>query len=336
MASNDYAIVVGINDYPGMNATPAHSRDLEGPINDAEAIHAWLIDPAKGAVPPANARLICSPRPLPRDFTTGNAVPVTKTIVHEFRELSELAAKSTPPLGRRLYVYMSGHGFAPERAKGAVFVADATDLATEHVFATAWVNWFYNAAYFEELVLWLDCCMTYHFTVVPQPPTLRIVQGNSAASRLFTAYSAKFKQRSAEGLMPDGLVHGAFTYTLLQALASAVDADGDITTASIKQYLINRMRDNVPDQFNDISDVAREPDFGFDEPMVFLKGAPIPSKEVPLDGLPDGTSVDILGGNPSAKVASVVVQQGKVHVALRPGVYVARVRGRANLYGFQV
>ncbi|MDB5072069.1 MAG: hypothetical protein JWM87_3180 [Candidatus Eremiobacteraeota bacterium] len=336
MANDDYAIVIGINDYPGMIDAPDHAGNLQGPVNDATAIHAWLTDPAKGGVDPQKATLIVSPRPLPQNFALGNAQPVVQTIENAFSGLTSLADTKPPPVGRRLYVYMSGHGFAPERAKGAVFVADATKVSTRHVFATAWLDWFYNAAYFDELVLWLDCCMKFHFTVVPQAPSLARIQGNSSGARVFSAYSAKFKQESVEDEMPDGLFHGVFTYTLLQGLESAVDASGNITTASLKQYLINRMKFNMPAKFKQIGTVSQEPDFGFDDSMVFVTGAPIPAKDVLLNGIPDGTKVDILGGNPSDIVASAVVQNGKVSLSLRPGVYAAQADGDSTLHGFQV
>ncbi len=198
----DYAIVVGIANYPGFGSTPAEPQDLRGPINDAVAIHEWLIHPRKGGLDPTRARLVCSPDPLPPNYSVATAVPATANVVGEFARLESLAqvnANANPPVGRRLYVYMSGHGFAPARAHGAIFAANATSVQTEHVYATAWLDWFYNAAYFDEFVLWMDCCMNYQMTVVPQLPSFRRVHGNSSACRVFSAYSARFKTRVRRG-----------------------------------------------------------------------------------------------------------------------------------------
>ena len=70
MPLRDYAIVVGIGTYPnfGPGDTPL---DLHGPVADAEAVAAWLLDPDKGGLPdverilrpmvmPANRRAIRS------------------------------------------------------------------------------------------------------------------------------------------------------------------------------------------------------------------------------------------------------------------------------------
>jgi hypothetical protein len=62
MATDDYAIVVGISAYP-------YHGNLSGPENDAKAFYDWLIDPQWGAVPEANVdRILTSDCP---PFDTG-------------------------------------------------------------------------------------------------------------------------------------------------------------------------------------------------------------------------------------------------------------------------
>ena len=51
MAANDYAVVVGINRYQGLN-------DLMGPENDAADFNAWLRKPTGGAVQGARDQLV--------------------------------------------------------------------------------------------------------------------------------------------------------------------------------------------------------------------------------------------------------------------------------------
>lgn len=328
--STDYAIVVGIANYPGFGTTPAEPHDLKGPVNDATAIFNWLVDPAKGGVDPARAKLICSPTPVPPNYSITSAVPATVGVVNEFARLEALAQSNpnaNPPVGRRLYVYMSGHGFAPGRAQGAIFCANATSVQTEHVYATAWIDWFYNAAYFEEFVLWLDCCMNYQITVMPQLPSFRRVQGNSAHCRVFSAYSARFKMQSVEALMSDGLVHGVFTYTLLKGLDVAADDNGDVTSASLKRYLINRMKDNLPTADKQSRVVSTEPDFGFDDPMILARACGLDTKQLEVHNLPDGTMLRILGGNPARQVATIPVHAGRATVNLPPGNYAAETNG---------
>ncbi|NTV96679.1 MAG: hypothetical protein HGA75_14920, partial [Thiobacillus sp.] len=53
MNDQDYAIVVGINYYPGLGS-------LQGAEYDAGQFAAWLEDPAGGGLPPANVRRVRS------------------------------------------------------------------------------------------------------------------------------------------------------------------------------------------------------------------------------------------------------------------------------------
>ena len=49
----DYAVVVGIAEYPGLT-------NLAGPDTDAQAVHDWLVDPAGGNLEEQNVELIRS------------------------------------------------------------------------------------------------------------------------------------------------------------------------------------------------------------------------------------------------------------------------------------
>ena len=50
MATNDYAVVVGINHYPGLS-------DLKGAENDARAFQDWLVRKDGGNIPNSSPHL---------------------------------------------------------------------------------------------------------------------------------------------------------------------------------------------------------------------------------------------------------------------------------------
>ena len=62
--------------------------------------------------------------------------------------------------GRRLYVYVSGHGWANRRNEAALVTAEASLASPLNVLVTSWVEWMMQAAPFQELVFWGDTCAT--------------------------------------------------------------------------------------------------------------------------------------------------------------------------------
>src|SRR5262245_8986336 len=99
-APNDYALVVGINDYPCWNKG---AKSLKGPNQDARDFHAWLVNPAGGGLEPGNAKLVLSTEKPP--------APLQQVIDAAFREIREQSAGSSEKR-RRFYFYFGGHGFS--------------------------------------------------------------------------------------------------------------------------------------------------------------------------------------------------------------------------------
>jgi uncharacterized caspase-like protein len=344
MNAEDYAIVVGIGSYPGFGRTETEPRNLQGPDNDAQAVYDWLVSPTGGDVPAANVTLIRSGA-FPSPATVLNARPAKQQITDAFEQLDSLAQQNDQAgqglrVGRRLYLYMSGHGFAPRRKEGAVFVANATRTRTHHVFATRWQEWFANAEYFDELVLWMDCCMVFDLTVVTETAGYRILQGTSV-KKMFSAYAARFPQQAVERLMPDdNRFHGVFTYTLLKGLQEAAEnpVTGEVTSASLKSYLYRNMKAHMtPEQRSDPS-VSQDPDFGFDDPMVFCQATSIALAPVTLlfPAEAEGRTFRVVTGAPPADIATGTVQSGKGATRLPPGLYFVKVDGLTLSAGFEI
>src|SRR5471030_1970768 len=128
MAKGDWAIVVGIKSYadPGL-------AGLEGPENDAKEFHDWVVSDAGGGVPKDQAKLIRSSDYGPPFTSAATAMPTQEAIKAAFDHLMTMAdANAAKGLGRvvgdRLYLFFSGHGFAPDQDDGltALLTANAS------------------------------------------------------------------------------------------------------------------------------------------------------------------------------------------------------------------
>src|SRR5262245_22156757 len=120
MANNDWALTVGIRFYPALG-------DLDGPENDATAFHAWVPSPAGGGVPAAQATLMLSSQFGPPFASPSQAAPTAVEIQRFFERLEDVATDNDKKgngavVGRRLYLYFAGHGFAPTATEIALLM----------------------------------------------------------------------------------------------------------------------------------------------------------------------------------------------------------------------
>ena len=116
---DDYAIVIGLNDYPQFGS---QGRPLAGAIEDAERFATWLKDTKTGGgLPQDNCKEILStpdplaPNKLGIDLALGSLITQAKVAGG----------------GRRLYFYFSGHGQAeepPRRRAVSVSLVGAVSL----------------------------------------------------------------------------------------------------------------------------------------------------------------------------------------------------------------
>jgi hypothetical protein len=341
MAADDYAIVIGIKTYPRFGETIVQPRNLEAPDDDAGAVYKWLIDKAGGDVLPEHVDVVRTTQPVP-----GAAAPWPnkQAVLDAFSRLETIAQQNDLGgkglrVGRRLYVYASGHGFASRRKEAALFVADATKVQTNHIFASRWVEWFANADYFAEVVLWMDCCMVSDLSILPETAGYRVLTNATGGSQMFTAYAARYPLQAVERPLPDGVTYrGVFTRALLEALngANAEPGTGNVTSQTVRDYVTNRMRTYMTP--TDLTDdlISKEPDFGADDPIVFCSRPPA-VQTVDLVNFPaalEGQPCSILTGAPPREVATGVVTAGTLQCQLGAGIYFARAGGFNH--GFEI
>ena len=326
MNATDRAVVIGIRRYADAGDASGWISNLNGPDNDADAIAAWLRQPQGGGLPPENVRVVRS-ADLPDPFPNDRVGPQQQAVENELNALAELPTNAFAGqyAGRRLYVYVSGHGYATRPDEAALVTAEAKRRRPLNVLVSSWVEWLYMAARFEEFVLWVDCCATRTPLSFLKPcdrdPE---VSPNVAGGRRFVACAAGFNQRAVENEI-DGVWHGVFTYALLQGLRGA--ASGEVTSDSLRDYLINNMKSFMRAEQRTNSTVAKEPAFGHIDAIRFATPAQRPTFPVRLRFAQRciGKRATISVNRTSPLAAETVLQAAEWKPKLQTGSYVVFV-----------
>jgi Caspase domain len=252
MATDDHAVVVGISRY-------AHFEDLEGPENDTRAIIEWLRDPAGGDVPMSQIYPIKSSE-YPKEDR-----PVSGDVYMAFEKLIEIALDKNPrPAGRRLYIFMAGHGFAPALRDAALLMANAKAQRWGHNVSGAAVADHFAQSFFEEVVLLMDCCRSEIVGLAPNPlPWQPVISGQAGNPRWLYAFATCFSRAAREKLI-DGEMRGVFTMAVLEALRS-----GSLTSKTIEPLVVARMSELMGEDKVQIPHFQPSPDeLEFGPPLV--------------------------------------------------------------------
>ena len=244
MAADDWAIVIGITYYPNLDK---NARPLQGAHLDAHAFYDWLLDSTGGAVPPENATLIL----WPPGSDVAKARGVHGAIfdaVDNLRQISKRNAErgDGKRIGRRLYLYMSGHGFSPREDQTALAMpnVDADCVGPGyHWLGEYTADLFYFQACFDEVLLFMDCCRTtVAIPALNEPWGRRDDLRAYSNVKAFYAFAAKRGLTAHEQRDPAGNMRGVFTTALLAGLCGGVPdppSDDRITTGSLRDYLTN-------------------------------------------------------------------------------------------------
>ena len=243
----DHAVVVGISEYGSLRP------ELEGPERDATAFHDWLLSGSGGDVPKGNVALILSSQ-----FRTANATlngdvfgyePTLSRVTTAFARLMNVAVGNShkaPRVGRRLYIYLSGHGITPRSDplsstnQSALLMANCKEgVHYDYVMGQAYAEWFRLSHAFDEILLFMDCCRTDKPEVPPATITTPIVQrGRVNDVQVFFAWATQWDTLAWEQpLGPAAEKRGVFTYALIEALKGAADESGNVTPKGIVGHL---------------------------------------------------------------------------------------------------
>ncbi len=331
MANEDWAVVVGVRLYPALS-------NLDGPEIDANGFYEWLISTNGGAVPAEQIALILSSQ-FPAVNIATHAEPTHLRVQEVFDDLQDVAEKNHQAgkgyrVGRRLYIYLSGHGCAPRFDDAALLMANATRLRVGyHILGKLYANWFLRSNFFDEAVLFMDCCRESYPQTPPNIPPYIDITGSDAVDKAkkFYGFGTKWSRLSRERPMEDGKVHGVFTWALLKGLqGEACDPEtGQVTAATLGNYLYNNMKAFLTAEDLADPDVPKEPDLEFDNnpthPIVFAT-VPVPQYPVTIN-LPANTAgkqVEVIN-NRLQRVASILATPPVWQLHLKRGTYLAQI-----------
>jgi hypothetical protein len=214
----DYALVVGINHYEFEDLA-----NLEGAENDATDFINWLQHP-------------CSYGEL-----LGERI-MSRLAQARFSDLQVLVTRLLNHVGkrgRRLYVFLAGHGCGENLTSACLYSSEHTERNQ-----ACW-----DIAYdvgrlgllFEEIILFADCCRTS--SAGAEPYRMRfVVEGRQQPDLAFYCLACEYNGVAEEDVLGDGRFHGVFSHFLLEALhghvKTAINANGEVTAHSLTNYLV--------------------------------------------------------------------------------------------------
>lgn len=234
--SQDYALVIGINDYPDFGR---NGRPLKGAIEDATSFAKWLLNKEiGGGIPDTQCkRLYSSPAPLE---------PLRYQIDRALKEIWDQAQETG---GRRFYFYFSGHGQAQEIDDVALCLANwSRDFRNASLSSRAYRNRILECAPFQDLVVLHDCCRVRSIRATGLGPEIGCARpADMAGARgTFLAYASEFQKPAyeaehagGEGVDDEGpIISGHFTEALLAGLYGAASRpQGGVTATELKNIL---------------------------------------------------------------------------------------------------
>lgn len=340
----DYAIVVGVSRYPKLTREGGTPADLDGPINDALKVREWLGRDDGGGVPLENVEYVVRQPVTPAVAPD----PTRDTIVQAFAQMYARCwqPNGAPivPLGRRLYVYVSGHGVAG-LDHGALLCSNSSNALYASVGPHLSIGAFRQGGFFKEFVVWFDGCMDWA-GLEPEPINYNPKPGNSLEppGPVFTAYAAHPRLRTVEAPDLDGEVHGIFTQTLLRGLegGAADPGTGVIDGFSLQNYLVNTLPKYLPDNVKNNILVDKQPFVRTDPGIVFGTAKKVPLSTIVLQfgGQYDGAEARVWRRKPGDAGLSLMYSQaitnGAAKFTLTNGIYAVDVPQHGLRTGFEV
>lgn len=225
----DYALVVGINHYPGF-------RNLNGAIEDAQDFARWLYEDADGGgLPQQNCKLVFSqPNPL-------------RPIQDEIDDaLSEIFHAIGGNRGRRFYLYFSGHGLGQSNLGADLCLARwSFEFRRAALDSLDYLKLLLGSGKFDEVAFFLDCCRVRQINASGLPSALGFARPDDVAGhgRQFIGYATEFQNSAYEAAVSDTTadapaVRGHFTRALMNGLrGGAALSTGGVPADRLKQYL---------------------------------------------------------------------------------------------------
>jgi hypothetical protein len=258
MSVEDFAVVVGINEY-------RHLRHLAGAENDARDFVTWLEKPEGGAVPRGNISSIFA-----SELGGGTGRPYVGEVDDRFEAVYQgLQDPAAGRTGRRLYIFLAGHGFDPTGRDAALLCPTASpERVADHIAGHLYLLWFMRAALFQEIVLIMDCCRDDYRNAPLRPPPWAPVHRPPTVMKQCTAFATKwgFRARERPDVDQRNRTRGVFSKACIDILNA-----GRVTGEEFKRFTLNRLGELMG------TSPYPEPDIQVSEGLIFSAAANPPS-----------------------------------------------------------
>lgn len=321
----NHAIVIGINDYPGMS-------NLYGPCNDANVFLEWVTRPGPGDVAPEHVHKLLS-TDFESAINVADAKPVSDQIAEKFDEV--LDGKPWQHVGDRLYVFVAGHGMSDvmRQESAAIIAANGSEKSINlpHIVVTDYVNHFRRLYAFKEIILIMDCCLD---ATARRPLDVRGFppgdpHPNSWQVKVFSAKATVWSKQSYEKEF-NGVTRGIFSVALMEALEKAPGEGDKVTGKAIWNYIDQHFKTIAGDK------TLQDPtiDGKGHEKIIFYERQAANAHEaamaftliVKINGTADGEIVDLFDGNFSLLDSKALID-GTARFQVAAGIYKVSLQG---------
>lgn len=229
---DDYALVVGINDYPNY-------ENLHGAIEDAQDFAKWLFEDSDGGGVPEREfqKVLSTPKPLR---------PIQEEIDDALIAMFQNLGRNR---GRRFYLYFSGHGLGQSNLGADLCMPKWSKEYRRKAALDSmdYLKLILGSGKFDEVIFFLDCCRVRQIKASGLPSTLDFVRPGEIAGngKYFIGYATEFQNSAYEAATANGsnghvptAVRGHFTRALMNALRGGASiASGGVPAQTLKEYL---------------------------------------------------------------------------------------------------
>lgn len=245
-----FAVVVGINSYPG------GFKPLAGPVNDARAFADWLAADDQGGLPAAHVRLVTTPaRPPVRVSTARPTKELIDDAIWESVQDLDRALDLLPEEERaaaraesRFYLFVAGHGIMPGQGEAALLDAKARMGFLSNLEIRSYVDWLRKDGSFAQVVAFADCCRSFELLAVPgQAPFGQAARIRGPVETLvgLAATAGSVSVEDTDPDIPMDARRGYFSRALVDGLrGNAADPDtGQVTSTRLRDYVVPLVAD---------------------------------------------------------------------------------------------
>jgi hypothetical protein len=299
--AEDFGLVAGINDYKHQPYP-----QLLGAKRDAEDFLKWLKAPDGGNVPKENVD------PYTKLSDINGSEPMLSHLLLLLKSLRDRAPKPKKRIGRRIYIFLSGHGVSPrgEIDEAGLVTVDAWEELYAFLPGKQSADQLTAVGRFDEILLFMDCCRVTHVLLDPFKIPIDEKEDPAAARNVkrFYAFATGFGSTARER-EDGGVIRGIFSRILLDGLRNApADENGRRTTTQLRKYLETEMGKIS------IDGEPLVPKFPASDEIVLAENL-----------VPSLTTVDLTFGQPTAGIE--VLDGGNGLAPVQPGDFTAAANG---------